>query len=51
MAIPGSGERIAARRSLRPDGSRVTDFARVGAPLQMDFTLVTALGIIRLYGV
>ena len=51
MAIPRSGERIAAYRSLRPGGSRVTDFARIGAPLQVRLTVVTALGIVRLYGV
>jgi di/tricarboxylate transporter len=47
MAILRSDERIAALRSLRPGGSRVTDFDRVGAPLQVRITVVTALGIVR----
>ena len=51
MAIKRSDEGKAARRSLRPDGYRVTDFDRVGAPLQVRLTVVTALGIGRLYGV
>ena len=51
MAIRRSEERPAGRLSLRPGGYRVTDFARVGAPLQVCFNVVTALGIGRLYGV
>ena len=51
MAIRRSDERPAARLSLRPGGYRFTDFARVGAPLQVCLTVVTALGIVRLYGV
>ena len=34
-----------------PGGYRFTDFARVGAPLQLILTAVTTLGIVWLYGV
>jgi hypothetical protein len=51
LAIKRSDELTAARRSLRHGGNRLTDVARVGAPLQVRLTVVTALGIRRLYGV
>ena len=51
MAIQRSDELTAARRTLRPGGYRFTDFARVGAPLQLRLTVVTPLGIVGLYGV
>jgi di/tricarboxylate transporter len=34
-----------------PGGYKFTDFARVGAPLQLLLTAVTTLGIVWLYGV
>ncbi|WP_411715601.1 SLC13 family permease [Natronomonas sp.] len=34
-----------------PGGYKFTDFARVGAPLQLLLTVVTTLGIVYLYGV
>lgn len=51
MAIKRSDEGKAARRSLRPDGYRFTDFDGVGSPLEARLTVVTVLGIVRLYGV
>jgi hypothetical protein len=47
MAIQRTGERTVSP----PEGYRFTDVARVGAPLQVRLTVVTALGIHRLYGV
>jgi di/tricarboxylate transporter len=51
MAIQPSDELTAARRTLRPGGYRFTDSARIGAPLQVRLTVVTALGTVGLYGV